>query len=114
MNILFVEDDPKLLYGISREMRAHGHTVYEAQSAEQALVLLAAHNVQVLVTDVGLPGVSGDVFAAEARSVRPKLHLVFATGLDYVRDSNPGDNGPTVLRKPYTWESLEAAILASK
>ena len=113
MKILFVEDHPALRYGIAREMRAHGHTVYEAETAEAALVLLAEHDVDVLVTDVGLPGVSGDVFAAEARAVRPTLRLVFATGLDSVKESKPGEPGPTVLRKPYTWESLAAAIGSS-
>jgi len=113
MNILFVEDHPALRYGITREMRAHGHTVYEAESAELALLLLARHEVDVLVTDVGLPGQSGDVFAAEARALRPGLRLVFATGLDTVKQVGADDYGPTVLRKPYTWEALAAALADS-
>ena len=110
MNILFVEDHPALRYGITREMRAHGHTAYEAESAESALVLLAEQEIDVLVTDVGLPGESGDVFAAQARTLRPALRLVFATGLDSVKQTDDDDHGPTVLRKPYTWEALAAAL----
>ena len=37
LKILFVEDDPALRYGIAREMRAHGHAVHDAESAEVAL-----------------------------------------------------------------------------
>lgn len=110
MNILFVEDHPALRYSVTREMRAHGHTVYAADSAEAALVLLAEQDVDVLVTDVGLPGESGDVFAAEARALRPRLRLVFATGLESVKQTGTDDHGPIVLRKPYTWEALAAAL----
>ena len=103
-------------YGIASEMRAQGHVTFEAEDAETALVLLAAHDIDVLVTDIGLPGTSGDVFAAEARAVRPALRLVFATGLDHVR--NPGVNeegrGPVVLRKPYSWDELSAAIATAR
>ena len=115
MNILYVEDHPALRYGIAREMRAHGHAVLEAESAEAALVLLADNEVDVLVTDVGLPGMSGDVFAAEARAVRPNVRLVFATGLDsFKQPSSERGVGPTVLRKPYTWVELAAALDAAK
>ena len=113
MNILYVEDHPALRYSIASEMRAHGHTTYEAEDAETALILLVQHDIDVLVTDIGLPGTSGDVFAAEARALYPGLRLVFATGLDHFR--NPGLNeegrGPVVLRKPYSWDELSAALV---
>ncbi|CAM5795019.1 response regulator [Rhizobacter fulvus] len=110
MDILFVEDSPALRYSIAKELRLHGHTVHEAESAEQALVALAEHEVDVLITDIGLPGVSGDVFAAEARSLRPTLRVVFATGLESIKAPHYRDAGPTVLRKPYQWNELQAAI----
>ena len=113
MKILFVEDHPALRYGIASEMRAHGHTVFEAESAELALGLLAEHDVEVLVTDVGLPGASGDVFAAEARAIRPALRVIFATGLDNIKPPAAGDGGPTVLRKPYTWDAIAAALASA-
>jgi DNA-binding response OmpR family regulator len=111
VNILFIEDHPALRYGIAKEMRAHGHVVFEADSAEEALVSLAANDIEVLVTDVGLPGISGDVFAAEARALRPSMRLVFATGLDSVKaPALERDCGPTVLRKPYSWHELAVAL----
>ncbi|MES2956587.1 MAG: response regulator [Pseudomonadota bacterium] len=111
MKILFVEDHPALRYSIAKEMRAHGHEVFEADSAEEALVHLGANDIEVLVTDVGLPGMSGDVFAAEARALRPSVRLVFATGLDSVKaPASERDIGPTVLRKPYSWVELAAAL----
>lgn len=110
MKILYVEDHPALRYSIAKEMRAHGHVVLEAESAEAALGLLAANDIDVLVTDVGLPGMSGDVLAAEARALRPDVRLVFATGLDSVQKTPAHERGPIVLRKPYTWGELAAAL----
>jgi DNA-binding response OmpR family regulator len=115
MKVLFVEDHPALRYGIARELRAHGHEVFEADSAEAALAMLESHDVEVLVTDVGLPGASGVVFAAEARALRPGLRLIFATGLDSIIDPAVElGHGPIVLRKPYTWEALEAALRSAR
>jgi DNA-binding response OmpR family regulator len=110
VQILFIEDHPALRYSIAKELRVHGHAVLEAESAEAALVVLAEHEIDVLITDIGLPGVSGDVFAAEARALRPTLRVIFATGLESIYAPKHPDGGPVVLLKPYTWKQLEAAI----
>lgn len=110
MNILYVEDDPVLRYSLSRELRGVHHTVYEADSAESALPLLAELDVDVLLTDVGLPGDSGDVLAAEARALRPDIRIVFCTGLDRFKLAGIGDFGPDVLRKPFTLDALLVAL----
>jgi DNA-binding response OmpR family regulator len=110
MHVLYVEDDPALRYAIGREMRKHGYTVYEADSGESAMLLLAAHRVDVLVSDVGLPGESGEVLAAAVREVQPDVRVIFATGLDWVKGVVAPDRGPTVLRKPYTWTALAEAL----
>lgn len=113
LRILFIEDHPALRYGIAKELRSHGHTVHEASSAEIALVLLAEHEIDILITDIGLPGESGDVFAAEARAVRPTLRIIFATGLDRIAAPSLSGGGPTVLHKPYSWAALEAALISA-
>jgi DNA-binding response OmpR family regulator len=111
MNLLYVEDDPALRYSIARELRDRGHTVHEAESAEKALVLLAEYEMDVLITDLGLPGEAGEVFAADARAARPHLRVVFATGLDRLRSDIPAASAsPVILRKPYTCQSLVAAL----
>ncbi len=75
--------------------------------------ILRTSAIDVLVTDVGLPGTSGDVFAAEARSLLPSLRIIFATGLDHIRDPGAEANSPFLLRKPFTLESIEAALTAA-
>ena len=89
--ILLVEDDEPIRSTTAELMRDLGHSVLEAASAEQAADILRGTEVDVLVTDVGLPGVSGEVFAAEARLLRPSIRIVFATGLGHIPDS--GNDG---------------------
>lgn len=113
MNILLVEDDELIRFNAAEFMRERGHTVTVAATAEGAMESLRRSPTDVLVTDVGLPGMSGDVFAAEARAVQPSLRIVFATGLDRIRASGEG-SGPVLLRKPYDADALEAAIKAAR
>jgi DNA-binding response OmpR family regulator len=112
--ILLVEDDEMIRSPTAELMRDLGHTVFEAESAENAMTVLRDSPIDVLVTDVGLPGVSGDVFAAEARAMRPSLRIVFATGMGHIPDPGLGGGGPVLLRKPYDAQSIEAALKAAR
>ena len=113
MFILLVEDDEAVRFTTAELIRELGHHVIEAPNAEQAMSLLRASPVDTLVTDVGLPDTSGEVFAAEARLLRPNLRTIFATGLSHIPDVGPAAGGPVLLRKPYTLESLDAALKAA-
>ncbi|NUB07387.1 response regulator [Azospirillum sp. Vi22] len=61
--------------------------------------------VDVLLTDVGLPGLSGSELADEARQRQPSFAIVMATG--YSGFSHPG---AVTLPKPYSREGLERAL----
>lgn len=109
--ILFVEDDELVLASSTEMMRDLGHTVVQSRSAEDAMDLLQQISFDVLVADVGLPGVAGDVLAAEARILQPHLHIVFATGKNTIRSACEDGYGPVVLRKPYDSAAIAAALL---
>jgi len=113
VNILLVEDDELIRFTAAEFMRERGHAVTIAANAEDAMAILRRAPIDVLVTDVGLPGMSGDVFAAEARALQPSLRIVFATGLDRIPDPGEGA-GPVVLRKPYDADMLAAALNAAR
>jgi CheY-like chemotaxis protein len=108
--VLLVEDD-ELVRSITGDMlRELGHEVIESDNALTAVGLFAQREVEVLVTDIGLPGVSGDVFAAQARSAWPGLRVVFITGGSAIADRAHDDFSPVLLRKPYTMEALASAL----
>jgi DNA-binding response OmpR family regulator len=113
VNILLVEDNDLIRESTAALMRDMGHVVFEAGDAEGAMSLLRRSAIDALFVDVGLPGESGDVFAAEARLLRPRVGVIFATGLDHIRDPGPVDTGTVVLRKPYDAGSIAAALQAA-
>ncbi|OQP86928.1 hybrid sensor histidine kinase/response regulator [Rhizobium rhizosphaerae] len=111
LTVLVVEDDA-LIRANNREMiEDAGHHVIEAASAEEAQQTIETSDIDVLVTDLGLPGASGGTLAQFARQLRPSLGLVFATGNDRLPDG--AEQGAVLLMKPYDGERLVCAILAS-
>lgn len=112
MNLLLVEDNEELNTLLTEMLSLQGHTVTQAHSAEAALAELGQGTaVDLVLTDIGLPSMSGVVFAAEARALRPDLGIVFMTG---AVEAPRGDVGsPTLLRKPFTMQALESALAAA-
>ncbi len=108
--ILLVEDDKPLLDSTADAMAALGHLVYRAVDARQAGVFLEANVVGVLMTDINLPEMSGEVLAAEARALHPQIRIVFVTGRSDIRDPKTSGLDPYMLRKPYDLAALEALL----
>ena len=108
--ILFVEDDELVLASSTEMMRDLGHIVVQSRNGEDAMNFLQQISFDVLVADIGLSGLSGDVLAAEARGLQPNLRIVFATGTDILRGAGKDGFGPVVLRKPYDSAAIAAAL----
>ncbi|WP_372013456.1 response regulator [Pseudoxanthomonas sp. 10H] len=107
--ILLVEDD-ELIRMVTAEMLAQlGHRVLEAGDADAATRMLEAAPVDLLLTDVELPGASGIELALRARAARPSLDLVFATG-DDSRIERHRFPGAALLRKPYDRAALVSCL----
>ena len=105
--VLLVEDDAVIRGNTAEILKDAGFVVMEAGSAEDAMIALQTAPVDVLVTDVNLPGASGPELAARARALRPSAAIVYATG-----DAGAvvGDARASVLAKPYGAAALLAAI----
>jgi CheY-like chemotaxis protein len=106
LNILFVEDDDLIRSNTSELLMALGHVVHEAANAQMALGLIQKEAVDLLITDVGLPGMSGEELAIKARVLRRDLAVIFATGSHHV-SKVPGF---FLLRKPYDAVSMAALL----
>ena len=87
-------------------MELLGHTVLPAGDAATALALLEANPVDVLLTDISLPDMSGEVLAARARTVRPALRIIYASGQ---HPSAPLERAQLLL-KPYSLDKLMQAL----
>ncbi|WP_374293783.1 PAS domain-containing protein [Sphingomonas sp.] len=100
LTILLVEDDELIRASTAEALQAGGFVVVEAGSAEEALTALQTAPIDVLVTDINLPTMSGIDLAQRARAVRPLAGIVFATGdAAAVRDAMPPE--AMLLTKPY-------------
>ncbi|MEH3159674.1 MAG: PAS domain-containing protein [Sphingomonas taxi] len=111
VTVLLVEDDEVIRATTAELLQASGYVVVDAASAEDAATALQTVPIDVLVTDVNLPGVSGPAFAVRARELRPEVGIVFATG---DTASVPPGTGAVLLAKPYGTEALQAAIAAAR
>ena len=111
--ILLVEQNEQIRSSTTELLQHLGHTVVGAASAEEAMTMLQGERIDVLMTDLGLPGVSGDVFAAEAKAVQSGLRIVFATA-SALAPAGVGDGlTPVLLLKPYDAAGLAAALAAA-
>jgi len=107
--ILLVEDDDEVRPVTSAFLRDLGYTVIEASSAEMARALAATlETIDLLVSDVVMPGADGPTLAAWLRTERPGLPVLFVTGHAWDARSLQGE---TVLRKPFTTYDFELAVL---
>ncbi|MEM0990737.1 MAG: ATP-binding protein [Pseudomonadota bacterium] len=111
--VMLVEDEAPVRSFASRALKLRGYRVIEAESAEAAMELLedGAEDVEVLVSDVVMPGMDGPTFATKARALRPELRVVFISG--YAEDSfrrNLKDNDFLFLSKPFSLNELTATV----
>jgi CheY-like chemotaxis protein len=111
--ILVVEDDDDVRLFTTESLRELGFTVREANDGPAALKHLEQHSdVQLLFTDVGLPGMNGAQLVAAARELRPEIKVLFTTG--YARNAivHQGrlDPGVELITKPFTRVQLASRI----
>jgi signal transduction histidine kinase len=113
--VLLVEDHADVRALFSGFLRQAGYTVLEAVDGDDAAALFEARGAEVdlLVTDVVMPNLSGPALAAALRARRPALKVLYVSGyadeLDLDRSSGPR---PTVLHKPVTRSALVQMVAA--
>ncbi|SEG69174.1 Response regulator receiver domain-containing protein [Bosea lathyri] len=107
--VLICEDDAIIRMDTADMVQELGHTVIEAETGLKALQIASTREIDVLLTDVGLPDISGGELARKVRAQRPEVAIVFATGHDTVAgiDEVPG---ASVLRKPYQFAQIQKVL----
>ena len=113
--ILVVDDEPSVLALVRTMLWRAGFTVLEAPGGDEALSLASGHTepIQLLLTDVLMPGINGYALAEKITAVRPETKVLFMTGYrdKVVLESTgrPISDSP-LIRKPFTAHNLVAKI----
>jgi PAS domain S-box-containing protein len=109
MRIIAVEDEPEVL-DLVRAMLTHaGHTVVGAASGREALTLFAQDGADLVITDLGMSGMTGLALAEQLKARRP-VPIVLMTGWAEDLDESATSTVDVVLAKPFTREKLFEAI----
>ena len=110
LRMLYVEDNPELRDIFQDMLAGDQHDVVACGSAEEAMVLWDSRHFDVLVSDIGLPGLSGTDLARHILVLRPECWVILCSGYAY------GDAlrvlGPRVreLSKPFELDELDRLL----
>jgi hypothetical protein len=110
--ILVVEDEVLIRMDLAEMLEELGHRVTEAGSGEEAMKLAEDETFDILLTDLGLPKMTGEQLAVALREKSAAIGVIFATGNNRAPDI-PIGAPPVLLRKPYDRQGLEQAVAAA-
>ena len=110
VTILLVEDEPDILKLTKTVLEKKSYNVLAATSAEEAFRMADEHSgaIDVLLTDVILPGLNGSDLSRILRKARPELRTLFMSGYtdDIIGCHGVFDEGVNFLQKPFTIKTL--------
>jgi CheY-like chemotaxis protein len=107
--VLAVDDDPLVLGNTAAMLQDLGHRVVVAASGREALDVLRAQGpVDLVITDLAMPAMTGLQLAAAIKSDRPAMPVIVTTGYSELT----GDSDLPKLSKPFLREELACAIAA--
>jgi CheY-like chemotaxis protein len=111
--VLIVEDQPEVRKVAVEALRHYGYHVLEASNGEEGLSLCKASTdeIDLIVTDVVMPGITGPELASRAAGTKPGINVLYMSGYAETFIAHQGilDAGLAYLQKPFT-----AALLARK
>jgi len=113
--VLIIEDDASVRQLVVEVLEELGYAALEAADGDQGLPILKSDaRIDLLISDVGLPGINGRQLAEIARETRPNLRVLFITGYAAMAASR-GDflaPGMDMITKPFAVDDLAAKIQA--
>ena len=113
--VLVAEDEPAIRKIVRRALTAAGYDVLDAADGEQALALAATTTVDLLLTDMVMPRMTGAVLAERLKRQQPGLKVLFMSGYP-LRGAASGTaawDARAVLAKPFSATALLAAVRAA-
>lgn len=112
--ILVVDDEPEVRKLVSAMVSQFGYTVMTADSGEHAIILYRNHKgpIDLLITDVIAPGMSGPMLADKLTELQPDLKVLYISGYDntHVVQKYVVEKGHALLTKPFTVEDMKDKV----
>jgi len=109
--VLVVDDEPEVRKLVSAMVTQLGYNVLTADSGEHALTLYKHHKdpIELLITDVVAPGMSGPMLADKLTALQPDLKVLYISGYDntHVVQKYVVEKGHHLLTKPFTVEEMQ-------
>jgi PAS domain S-box-containing protein len=107
-NILVVDDEENILEMTSEVLIDYGYTVYTAQSGEEALEVCQTQELELIILDLGMPGIGGEGFLKKIRELDPKIKVIITSGYaNHKLAKEPKKYGAAqFLSKPYRFREL--------
>lgn len=114
MQILMIEDEPRVADFVRRGLRPEGWMVDVVPSAEEGLELLTSGRYDVVLLDLMLPGMQGDELCRHLRTIRNDVPILMLSALGSTEDRVKGlrDGADDYLPKPFEFDELVARIEA--
>jgi two-component system cell cycle sensor histidine kinase/response regulator CckA len=111
--ILVVDDEPEIRKLVAAMVAQFGYTVLTADSGDHALTIYKKQGpIELLITDVVAPGMSGPMLADKLVELQPDLKVLYISGYDntQVVQKYVVEKGHSLLTKPFTGEALKRQI----
>jgi CheY-like chemotaxis protein len=113
-SVLLVEDEPAILALGKTMLQRLGYEVLTASTPDEALRHAGAHpgRIDLLITDVVMPGMNGRDLAARVVAIRPEVKSLFMSGYtaDVIATRGVLDDGVHFIQKPFSMRSLAMAV----
>ena len=112
--VLLVEDEESVRQLVRETLQSKGYKVLEAENGEAALRIASAHlgSIDMLITDVVMPGMSGRELSKKLDEARPKTKVLYLSGYteDAIMQQGVFEAGTAFLQKPFTLQMLSRKV----
>jgi FixJ family two-component response regulator len=107
--VAVVDDDPRLLESLEDLLESAGYMVRPFSSA-RSLLISGLSDINLLITDIGMPGIDGFELRDMVKKARPELPVFLITGRHEMADQDRARGVNGFFRKPFDGQVLLAAV----
>ena len=112
LNILVIDDDPGILWSVGNYLEGRGHRVYKAGDGREGLELLSRESIDIVITDVKMPGMDGFQVLSEVRRASPGTEVIVITAFGDIESAVRAmrEGAFDFFPKPFDVGALSAAL----